>query len=254
MEQGQQGKYEEHARAKEIDTGAFPLLMSNVVLGLPYKPDPTASLHQTASTRTWSYGDLVSQYKLIADLNVSNTTEDYLWHFQNTWKNVVDLHFGSRFKQLFGIKSWTLNFKFQFRSNFQQVGQFLISYTNIPALLWDYHGLHQTGSNLWDIGDYLFHTQLPHRKIAMGEDIDIDVSLKWLSPFMGSFGTDMYAEQENGWSASQHYGYDMGTLFLRVPWKMEVASNVDANMTVRVWSWLSDITYGAYSPTDSVFG
>lgn len=260
MEPGQQGKNEEHARAKEIDTGAFPLQMSNVVLGLPYKPDPTAVLHGTAKTRPWSYGDLVSQHKLLADLTISagnsNTagTSGRVWHFRNTWRNVVNTHFGLNFKKLFGLKSWTVNFRFQFRSNFQQVGQSLISYTNIPAQLWDYHGLTTEARSLFDIGDYMVHTQFPHRKIAMGEDVDVEVALRWLSPFEASFGTDVYDYEGDGVKNSWSEGYDMGTLFLSVPFSMEVATGVDPSMSVRIWSWLTDITYAAYTPEDSVFG
>lgn len=237
------------SRAKEIDTGAIPLPMSNVILGLPYKPDPTTSRKQGSVAQSWTYGDLVSQKKLVADIIVNTNSKDELWTFNNTWDNVLNLHFqGTEFRKLFGLKSWTINFMFEFRSNFQQLGQFVIFYANIPKVLETYHFDIQKQTSAFK--DYGIMTQLPHRKIPMGEDQDCIVSLKWLSPHTSSFGSDMYS-----WGATPSLDfspwYDMGMLKLSLPFPMQVATGVDSTMTVRIWSWLSDFTTGAYHPQDS---
>jgi hypothetical protein len=237
------------SRAKEIDTGAIPLPMSNVILGLPYKPDPTTSQKQGSVAQSWTYADLVSQKKLIADLVVNPQSEGVIWTFNNTWDNVLNTHFsGTGIRTLFGLKSWTISFMFEFRSNFQQLGQFALFYSNLPKVLETYHfGIKKQESAFKDYG---IITQLPHRKIPMGEDQDCIVSLKWLSPHTSSFGSDMYE-----WGAAQGQDftpwYDMGTLRLAVPFPMHVATGVDSTMTVRVWSWLQDFTTGAYHPMDS---
>jgi hypothetical protein len=235
------------SRAKEIDTGAIPLPMSNVILGLPYKPDPTVSYKQGSAAQTWTYKDLVSQKKLIADLVVNTNSTGVIWTFNNTWENVLNTHFSGGLRALFGLKSWTMSFMFEFRSNFQQVGQFCLFYANLPKVLETYHFDIQKQESAYK--DYGIMTQLPHRKIPMGEDQDCIVSLKWLSPHTSAFGTDMYAWRSDPSSDSSPW-YDMGSLRLAVPFPMQVATGVDSTMTVRVWSWLEDFTAGAYHPQD----
>lgn len=253
MEQLQATKNEVKSRAKEIDTGAIPLPMENVLLGLPVKPDPTTDMKISVKTRPWTFGELVSQYKLVASIDVDSTKKGIVWYYNNCWRDVVKYHFGTNFQQLFLLKSWTLCFKFEFRSNFQQVGQFLISYTNIPQLLWSYFNLDDESSFMRS--DYLMHTQFPHRKIAMGEDVDVTFKCKWLSPFQAAYGTDGYAyDSKDGAVTTEDPGYDMGTLFLSIPFEMQTATNVDNHMTVRVWTYLEDLVYAAYDPTDGVFG
>ncbi|ASK12213.1 putative capsid protein [Solenopsis invicta virus 2] len=257
MEPQEQQKNEVISRAKEIDTGAVPLPMSNVILGLPYKPDPTTVDKTGVMSRPWSFADLVSQKRIVADLHIDNTTNGKVWEFHNTWMNVLNTIFkttGStageeHLRNLFGLKSWTLNFTFQFRSNFQQVGQLIIFYTNMPRLLKNYHSATDVTEDYYS--SYMVQTQLPHRKIPMGEDQDVDVSLKWISPHAAAFGSDMYADGQTVYDYTS-YLYDMGTLRLHVPFPMEVATGVDSAMTVRVWAWLSDLTTGAYKPYDSV--
>nr|UMO75645.1 MAG: putative capsid protein 1 [Polycipiviridae sp.] len=241
------------SRAKEIDTGAIPLPMSNVILGLPYKPDPTTSIKQGSVSQSWTYADLISQKKLIADLKVDTKSEGTIWTYQNTWDNVLKTHFSGEngIRLLFGLKSWTISFMFEFRSNFQQLGQFCIFYSNLPKVLETYHFDIKKQESAFK--DYGIITQLPHRKIPMGEDQDCIVSLKWLSPHTSSFGNDMYQWNALEPSAEEYTPwYDMGVLRLAVPFPMHVASGVDSTMTVRIWSWLSDFTTGAYHPQDSL--
>lgn len=238
------------SRAKEIDTGAVPLPMSNVVLGLPMKPDPTADYCLGACSESWSFEDLVCQKKLVADLTVDITSTGKIWEFHNTWENVLEMHFTSNLRRVFGLKSWNLNFLFEFRSNFQQVGQLCLFYTNLPDVLDSYHFRLQDHATD-PYADYVVQTQLPHRKIPMGEDQDCLACIKWLSPHTASFGVDMYQNDGNHSKMMNVPYYDMGRLKLYVPFGMQVATGVDSTMNVRVWSWLSNFTYGAYRPHDA---
>lgn len=250
MEPNEIQKNSELSRAKEIDTGAIPLQLSNVLLGLPYKPDPTALESSSATTRPWTYVDLAAQKKLIKDINVSTTSNGKIWDFNYTWENAMNTHFsGPSFRRLFGLKSFTINFQIEFRSNFQQVGQFVIFYSNLPKNLRNYHfGI---GDNSKDpYSNYQIQTQLPHTKVPMGEDLNVDVSLKWLSPHTSSFGTDLYSQDGRTDTSPTVPYYDMGSLFLYVPFPMEVASGVNPNMSIRIWSWLTDLKTGAYVPDD----
>lgn len=251
MEPTETQKNSMDSRAKEIDTGAIPLPMGNVLLGLPYKPDPTSSIKLGGSTPSWTYADLVSQKKLIADIKIDINSTGKQWKFLNTWDNVLKTHFSSDLRKMFGLKAWTINFLFEVRSNFQQVGQLCIFYSNLPKVLETYH--FSTTGNSDPFDDYAIMTQLPHRKIPMGEDQDVVVSLRWTSPHSFSFGEDMYAYDgiESGDGLITPY-YDMGALRLYVPFPMQVATGVDSVMTVRVWSWLSDFDTGAYRPLDSI--
>lgn len=239
------------SRATEIDTGATPLSMQNVLLGIPEKPQERVEKISSIS-QPWSFTDLVSQQKLLTTLRITtdttkNTTTP-IWSFRNTWRNVFDLHFRSM-KDLFTLKSWTLNFLFEFRSTFQQVGQFNVVYSNIPKPLIPY----LVGRDAF--GSYLIQTQLSHRKVFMGEDSDLRVSLKWLSPFKSSFDFERYYP---GDTAPQPMNslpvvddYDMGQLMLYVPFPMQVAAGVDNAMSVRIWTYLSDVDYAGYSIADN---
>jgi len=244
------------SRAKEIDTGAFPLPLSNVLLGLPVKIDPTASVNMGSVSKPWSYAELVSQKQLLADLKVDITTKDFLWEYNNTWVNVLQTHFGNRdLRALFGLKSWNLNFLFEFRSNFQQVGQFCLFYSNLPKTLEKYFFRNISSSATYDpFADYTIQTQLPHRKIPMGEDVNVPVMLKWDCPHSASFGLDMYNTKGNNFPNDTWLDtpfYDFGTLRLYVPWQMQVSTGVSSTMSVRIWTYLSDFTYSAYHPLDS---
>lgn len=235
---------QEKGRAKEIDTGAIPLPMSNVLLGLPIKPTTIDIVDNSAvSAQTWTWQDLVSQRKLISDINIDTNSSGIVFSFRNTW-NSIQTNIFRNFDFLFTLKSWTLNLHFEFRSNFQQVGQFVIFYTNLPPTLNNFHF-----GNSTPYSDYALITQLPHRKIPMGEDVNLNVQLKWLSPFKSAFGNGQYIPS----GYSQFVNYDMGTLHLSVPYKMEVAQGVTSNTTVRVWVSLSDVSYAGYSPSDKIF-
>lgn len=234
------------SRAKEIDTGAVPLPLSNVMFGIPRKPDPTSSYSVPSASQPWTYASLVTQKKRIADLKIDTSSSGKIWEFPHTWENVLKTHFTSDFRKLFGLKSWTLNFTFEFRSMYQQLGQFVVFYSNLPQLLEHYHFGKINAAE--DPFSYLVMTQLPHSKIPMGECVDLNVSLLWNSPHSSSFGTDSFIT-DVGTDAPE---YDMGTLKLYVPFPMQVGKGVDSTMTVRIWTWLSDFNYSDYRPSDSI--
>lgn len=250
MEPVESQKNSELSRAKEIDTGAVPLQLSNVLLGLPYKPDPTAREPSSATTRPWTYVELAAQKKLVQDINVSTTTSGKIWEFNYTWANALNMHFsGPSFRRLFGLKSFTINFQIEFRSNYQQVGQFVVFFSNLPKNLVNYHFGVETATTD-PFANYQVQTQLPHTKVPMGEDLNVDVSLKWLSPHTASFGPDLYSRDGGVDPNPTVPYYDMGSLFIHVPFPMEIAAGVNPNLSVRIWSWLSDLQTGAYVPED----
>ena len=177
-----------NSRAKQIDTGATPLQLSNAIIGLPTKPStPALDTRIGAIAESWSWIDLVSQRRRIDDIMVLAGDNGLIWEFQNSWKNVLKTIFRSNLEGLFTLKSWTIVFEFEFRTNFQQVGEFNVFYSNLPQNNISYHfNLQDSTENPFN--DYLIQTQLPHRKIPMGESVDLKVELKWLSPMKGAFG------------------------------------------------------------------
>lgn len=234
-------KNEIQSRAKEIDTGAIPLPFSNVLFGLPYKPDPATNDTRGISAPKWDYGDLISQKKLVTTLSINTDSEGEIWSFWNTWQNVVDLHVGS-LKRIMMMRHWDLNFLFEIRSNFQQVGQLVILYSNAPK-----HAAQFLRPN-WQIR-YANQCQLPHIKVLMGEDVDVPLTIKWNSPLKGETDSE-FESSDSGYAYSP--GYDMGEIKLLVPFKMQVAKDVWPTMSVRIWSWLSSTTYGGYMGKDSI--
>nr|WAL01500.1 structural protein [Electric ant polycipivirus 2] len=236
------------SRATEIDTGALPLPMENVLLGLPQKPEMAIERLSVSST-PWSFSDIVSQKKLFNTITVTpdTPTDLPLYIFKNSWDNVYKNHFRS-FKDFFLLKSFTLNFLFEFRSNFQQVGMFNIVYSNIPQNLISYLVGYE------NFVSYSLQTQLPHRKVFMGEDSDVHIQLKWVSPFKSGLATERYYpdvdRSEGGYTTSDDY--DMGSLYLYLPFGMNVSTGVDSTMTVRVWSYLTDVDYSGYTINDNL--
>lgn len=241
-------------RAKQIDTGATPLPMSNVIIGLPRKPStPALDTRVGATAQTWTWESIVSQRRKIADIKVDQSSKGVIWSFHNTWSNVLKTIFRNQLESLFTLKSWTIVFEFEFRTNFQQVGQFVVFYSNLPSNNKSYHFNLQQNTDPDPYEDYLIQTQLPHRKIPMGESVDVNVDLKWLSPMKGAFGNTsmlVYGSTPSDTVATDDL-YDMGTLFLAVPWPMELGMNVTPDCSVRIWASLADVTYAGWMPNDT---
>nr|WPV63612.1 MAG: hypothetical protein [Wufeng shrew polycipivirus 2] len=238
------------SRAKQIDTAATTLPMSNVLLGLPYKPTTVCETDKSGvQAKSWTYQELIGQERLISDILVTTSSNGIIWQYQNSWQNVLTNIVRNKMDMLFALKSWTLSFRFQFESVFQHVGEFVIFYSNLPQTAYSYH------FNLPDktnppFENYMVQTQLPHRKIPMGEEVNCEVDLKWVSPLKSAFGVTSF--NINSLDAVIGPLYDMGTLFLAIPWPLEIATGVTPTSSVRIWASLKDVTYSGYRPTDDV--
>lgn len=276
---------EDKSRAKEIDHGTIPLSMTNAILGTPVKPGLNKDDQSSVSAPKWSYDQLVGQRKLLTTLIIDSSTNSSrdnmpIFVFQNTWRNIWKIHFNS-LNSIFLFKSWRVNFAFQFRSNFQQVGMMALSYSNypvdaIPYLLNSpqsppytidedhdpnkvvYPYLQET-YRVTELDDLRSIYQLPHTLVFMGEDQDVNVSLEWLSPFKASIDSWDYTKSFNPitgtgvvYPTTFNNDYDMGTLRLHVPVPMRVSTGVTDKLTVRVYTWLDNLEYSGYVPTDDL--
>jgi len=238
-------------RAVQIQTGAIPLVGANVPLGLPEKPDPMQNQRINALVPNWTYSQLLATRKLVGTYPITTSTppDAKIWAFRHTMQNVVDLHMRSM-QNYFRIWRWNLHFDFEFRSNFQQVGQILIVNHTIPSSVERNLMTINKGFNKFS-SSYVAMTQLPHKKIMMGEDVDDHEVLQWDAPIEGTIGlTQSYTRQ--GISGVPFTQYDMGEIFVIAPFQMQVASNVNPQMTVRIWSYLTDVGMSAYSPVDKL--
>lgn len=265
-------KIDDTSRAKEIDHGTIPVSMTNAILGLPTKPGNQFDDRSSIAATKWTYDQLAGQRQLITTLQVTNTTDTLkpVFVFPFTW-NQINKQFFNSLGKLFYFKSFKLNFCFQMRSNFQQVGMMAISYSNypfsaVPYLFGNKANTPYTPATSGDgtemfypkIMDRYFTTeldslkaiyQLPHTLYMMGEDQDIPVSINWLSPFKAGFKNN---EPKGGAAWYYTNDYDMGNLRLHVPIKMNTAPGVNTNLTVRIWGWISDIEYSGYVPDDTL--
>lgn len=243
MQPTEQAVSEIKSRAKEIDTGTQPLSMENVILGLPSKPGPSVDNLSSAMANSWNLNEYIGQRKLQATINITldTPTNVPIWAYEHKWSNVIVDHFRA-FSNVFALRSWKLNFHFEFRSNFQQVGMLMISYTNLPENTRKY----LYPDNVFN--QFVVQTQLPHRFVMMGEDQDVVVGLNWLSPYKASISGEIFAHP----SGDTHNDYEMGKIMLWAPYAMQVATGVAANnMTVRIWSYLTDISMAGYNPVDN---
>lgn len=243
------------ARATEIDSGAIQLTLGATPMFSNISNDPASMIHGPAKAPSWSFTELISQRKLVGTFPITQSMKQgtKIWTFRHTFANVLTMHM-REMSELFHLYSWKLHFSLQFRSNFQQVGQLLVVTHHIPKNLL----LYLTGYQ--DIEDsYQLCTMLPHVKVPMGEDIDVDAELVWNAPVAATSNVGKaYAYQS--WAIGivdkprkiEHSGYDMGAISVFVGQQMELAQNVNPQMTVRIWSWLTDVKYGAYTPTDSI--
>lgn len=265
-------KNETNSRAKEIDHGTLPVPMTNAILGLPTKPGNQFDDRSSISATKWTYDQLAGQRNLIDTFSINKNTDAVkpVFVFPFTWKQINKTFFNSLAK-LFYFKSFKLNFCFQFRSNFQQVGMMTISYSNYPFSAIPYifgqkantpYTPITTGNGeemLYPkIMDRYFTTeldsmkaiyQLPHTLVMMGEDQDVNVGINWLSPFKAGF------DNVDKSSAAAYYytnDYDMGNIRLHVPIKMNTAAGVSDVLTVRVYGWISDLEYSGYTPDDTL--
>lgn len=270
-------KIETQSRAKEIDHGTLPLTLDNVILGLPTKPGIQFDDRSSVNATKWTYDQLVSQKQLLGTYQVTPSTDPKkpLFAMRNSWKTIRDLHFRT-LDSAFFFKSWKWHLTFEFRSNFQQVGMMTLSYVNLPADAAPYilgepisfiGQKPEVGTKNKNIGyrTTVLDTleciyQLPHTLIMMGENQDVECTFNWLSPFKSAFSDKFYNPYEKQfpgikWPAfddPSYDDYDMGMIRLHVPVPMTLSTGVDPNLTVRVWSHLTDVEYAGYVPQDSI--
>nr|QZZ63327.1 hypothetical protein [Nelson Picorna-like virus 8] len=264
------------SRAKEIDHGTVPLKMQNVILGLPEKPGIQFGNRESVNSIKWAYEQLVSQKQLLCTvpIQVGASTTSPIFLLQNSWKNIMQIHFRN-LSDIFFLKSWKWHLTFEFRSNFQQVGMATIAYVNAPMSAIPYltgspvtycdtapsynssPGSNGIPTNV--LSHSLFNLasaiQLPHVHVMLGEKQDVQCTLNWVSPFKAAYkDVDPYGQ-------FSIYGnlpnpadpvYDMGFIYLFVPVAMTLASGVDPNCTVRIWSHLTDVEYAGYTPDDTL--
>lgn len=273
-------KIETRARAKEFDHGTIPMQMANVILGLPTKPGPSFDDRSSVSATGWTFDQLVSQRVLLTTININPSTGSIgsspLFILQNSWDNIRKIHFRT-LDPLFFLKSWKWHLTFQFRSNFQQVGMMSISYVNAPIDAYPYltgkpqqylesplssMELGTYGKVTSNLDDHPLDTpeaiyQLPHTLVMMGEDQDVECTFNWLSPFKAAFDDvnptpDQLATQDK-YPEKNGAVYDMGNVRLHTIIPMTLASGIAANeLTVRIWSHLTDVEYAGYIPTDNI--
>lgn len=269
---------EDRSRAKEIDSGTLPMKMENVYLGLPEKPGIQFDDRSSVNATKWAFEQLVSQKQLLCTFEIPSQQSASKPYFllANNWRNIVKIHFRN-LKDLFFVKSWKWHLQFQFRSNFQEVGMASIVYCNCPLSAIPYitgspieyvdglvspitkPGQNGIPNNIVNAMHPLFTleaaNQLPHTHVMFGENQDIDVTMNWLSPFKAGFPDKEYAylsKYQDSVPDPNDPGYDMGFIYLFTPVPLTTASGYEPNLTVRVWSHLTDVEYAGYVPTDSI--
>lgn len=238
-------------RAGVFQSGATPLSESNLPMHIPRQPTLPVESSEQVRAAAWTLSEILSQEKLITTLDIGDK-EGEVWNFRVTPEKVFETHFRS-FSDVFRLYSWTLHFRIQFRSNFQQVGQIIVGQNNIP------------GETMWFLmgGDdamgrfkrsYKMLTMLPHTKVPMGEDTDVHVEFQWNLPVPAAYGPKSYHHTFLPIEQTQFYRerWDMGEVYVVVPWKMEMAQGVNPSLSMRVWSRLSNVTMGAYDVRDNV--
>lgn len=269
---------EDRSRAKEIDKGTLPIQMQNVYLGMPEKPGIQFDDRSSVNSTKWAFEQLVSQKQLLCTFQVDNenpSASKPYFILANNWRNIVNIHFRN-LKDLFFVKSWKWHLTFQFRSNFQEVGMASIVYANIPMSAVPYI----TGSPIEYVDDIVSYyktpgkigipatiantahplftlevaNQLPHTHVMFGENQDIQCTMNWLSPFKAGFNDQVYgpADFNDSIVNPNDPGYDMGFIYLFTPVPLTTGTGINKNLTVRVWSHLTDVEYSGYVPTDSI--
>lgn len=229
---------EETHRATELQHGTVSVEMTNAIAKMTIKPNARDNLGNIISN-PWTVADFASQPQLIGNFDSSSLP----WVFENTWVNVRNLF--PKVLNNFKFWSWTLNFRFEINSIFQEQGMDVIYISNVPNSLYSFY----LGKN--GISDQNTHQtlptatwwQLPHRKITLGENSDHHVALKWNSPFKMGFQQDEFRTQGTN-------DYFMNAVVYRNFIPIEVAQGVTIARTVRIWAYLTDLEYSAYEPSD----
>lgn len=251
----EQGIATKTERATILESGARPLEESNLPLHIPRQPAlPIASKEQVRA-QAWSFAELLGQEKLVKTIYTDGSTGKPEWTFHHTLQNVLDMHFGG-YKSFFRLYSWKLHFRIQFRSVFQQVGQALVVQHCIPPtmLAWLLRGTTYNDDVPAELyKSYRLMTQLSHTKVPLGEDTEVECEMDWNIPMQGASDNLSYSYREDiggKIEIARPTSVHMGSIFIMVPFKMEIAQNVTPQFSIRIWSRLSDITMAGYDPND----
>lgn len=248
----EQGTNQTTSFATINESGPFSLVESGLPLGITRQP--TFGSHVSADLGNISYQQLISQEKLVGVVTISTSTkaDEPVWSFENTYLRVKELHFPKQ--NLFRLTSWNLHFRFEFRSNFQQVGMALIYQHNYPHDAMSY----MLGKSAPTKLSAKLAMQLPHLKVALGENFDAEAVMKWNLPFhalssdQAKGGNYLWKiPEEDKYSAFLRMEPSMGSIHLAVPVQMQVSAGVTPEMTVRIWSWLTDVKFAAYQPDET---
>lgn len=221
-------------RATEIQHGTVPVEMINAIAKLEVKENDTDD-KSNISAPLWTLAEFASQPQLLGTFNSVSLP----FVFVNKWSTVRNLM--PKVMKNFIFSSWTVNLRFEINSVFQEQGMDVVYVHNVPQ-----PALQQLlGGNQFKNGGTEFDSDiwflLPHRKIMLGENSDITVQLKWVSPFKSSF----YSEENYN---VKDIDYEMNTCIYKNWIPVQTATGVTPARTVRVWFWLTDLKYSAYLP------
>lgn len=234
-------KNEDDSRAKQIQHGTHLITATNAVAKLPMKINDLDS-KLGISAQKWSIEQFVGQKQLLATLDESVLAKGP-WRFLHSWKNV--LSFFGTYAPLFRNWSWKTHLRFEIQSIFQEQGMDFIYFSNCdyPGVLQELFGVKIEVDELplrsiW---------QLPHRKIILGENVDVEFDLDWISPYKGAFDDNAY---DKGTGLTDNYS--MGTIVYRNIEPIQVATGVAKTRNVRVWISFGEIDYSGYAPTTNI--
>lgn len=193
------------------------------------------------SAQKWSIEQYVGQKRLLTVLDESTLSkEPYKW--QHDWRNVFIL-FGP-YAPLFRNWSWKTHLRFEIQSIFQEQGMDMIyfsncDYKNVLTELFGQDISTETMGlrTIW---------QLPHRKIILGENVDVEFDLDWISPYKGAFNDQAYDKNE------AITAYNMGSIVYRNIEPIQVAAGVAKTRNVRIWISFSEIDYSGYAPVNTI--
>lgn len=235
-------KNEDDSRAKQIQHGTHLIQATNVVAKLPMKINDIDS-KLGISAQKWSIEQYVGQKQLLASLsNVSLEAQPYQW--KHSWKNVRTLL--GKFAPLFRNWTWKTHLRFEIQSIFQEQGMDMIYFSNCdyPGVIRELFGSDIEVYNLPLASIW----QLPHRKIILGENVDVEFDLNWISPYKGAFDDNSY----NNGDGTLPDDYSMGSIVYRNIEPIKVATGVAKTRNVRIWISFGNIEYSGYNPTQNL--
>lgn len=224
-------------RATELQHGTVPVEMINAIAKLQVKENDIDDKSNVAAS-PWTLAQFASQPQLIGTYDSVSLP----FVFVNKWSNVKS--YLPKALKNFLFTSWTVNLRFEVVSVFQEQGMDVVYVHNAPQpALQQLLGGNTFANNGSEFGPDIWFL-LPHRKIMLGENSDITVQLKWVSPFKSAFDQNEFAEDADS-------DYEMNTCIYKNWIPVQTATGVTPARRVRVWMWLTDLQYSGYAPIDN---